>query len=239
METKMKQYLRGRWLDLAYWVVITPFFTGLLTRLSTLGAMAILASVVARPTLSLDLWLELPLALVLADLVGYWSHRMRHRGVLWYFHAVHHSPTKLDALAAARMHPVDDIIDNTLVGLTLFLAGFSPETIFAIGPILFLHIALIHADLDWDFGRLGKVFVSPVHHRAHHEVGDEKNFAGMFTFFDTVFGTNAPPSGRGHGAGEEIPETLFGHLAWPMQKLLAKSSSAGYAPENSRSARQQ
>lgn len=210
---------RWRWLDVTYWLFFTPLVTGLLTRLTTLGAIALLAGVLTRPTLSLGFWVELPLALVLADIAGYWSHRMRHRGVLWYFHTIHHSPTKLDALAAARMHPVDDIIDNTWVGASLFVAGFSTETIFAIGPILFLHIALTHANVSWDFGPFKKVFVSPVHHRAHHEIGPGKNYAGMFSFIDVLFGTYEDTSGREHGAGEMIPETLLAHLAWPFQKF--------------------
>jgi len=209
---------RWRWLDLGYWLVITPFITGMLTRISTLGAIALLSSVVARPALELSFWLGLPFALLLADLAGYWSHRMRHRRALWRFHAIHHSPTKLDSLAAARMHPVDDVIDNTIVGMTLFVAGFSAQTIFAIGPILFIHIALTHANVTWNFGVLGKLFVSPVHHRAHHETGAGKNFAGMFSLIDIIFGTYAAPSGEPHGSGEPVPETLLGHLAWPFHK---------------------
>lgn len=210
-------FLKRRRLDIAYWIVFTPFVSGLLTRLSTLGAFALLALTVDRPILPLGFWLELPLALLLADVVGYWSHRMRHCGLLWRFHAIHHSPTELDALAAARMHPVDDVIDNTFVGVALFIAGFSAEMIFTVGPILFLHIALIHANVTWTFGPLRKVLVSPVHHRAHHEVGPGKNFAGMFSFFDLLFGSYQEPTGASHGAGEPIPESLLAHLAWPFQ----------------------
>lgn len=214
----MSNWSKQRWLDVSYWLFLTPFVSGLMTRFATLGAIALLASVATRPTLSLGFWIELPLALLLADIVGYWSHRMRHCGILWRFHAIHHSATELDALAAARMHPVDDVIDNTLVGTVLFVAGFSAEMIFAIGPILFLHIALIHADVTWDFGALRRVFVSPVHHRAHHEVGPGKNFAGMFSCVDLMFGTYEEPTGAPHGAGEPIPESLVAHLAWPFHK---------------------
>lgn len=223
---RVEWLLRRRWLDLTYWFVFTPFVTGMLTRLTTLGAIALLASIVTRPTLSFGVWIELPLALVLADIAGYWSHRMRHRGALWHFHAIHHSPTRLDALAAARMHPVDDIIDNTLVGLALFVAGFSPGIIFAIGPILFAHIALTHANVTWTFGPLRKVLVSPAIHRAHHEIGSGKNYAGMFSFIDVLFGTYAEPTSQAHGAGEDIPETLTAHLAWPVRQLRNKAGAA-------------
>lgn len=218
---RIEAFVRRRWLDLTYWLVFTPIVTGLLTRLTTLGAIALLAAVVSRPTLSFGFWIELPLALVLADVVGYWSHRMRHTAILWHFHAIHHSPTKLDALAAARMHPIDDIIDNTLVGMALFAAGFSAAIIFAIGPILFAHIALTHANVRWNFGPLRKILVSPAIHRAHHEVGNGKNFAGMFSFIDVLFRTYAEPTGQRHGAGEDIPETLRAHLVWPLRRLKA------------------
>lgn len=120
--------------------------------------------------------------------------------------------------------PVDDMIDNTLIGLVLYVAGFSVQIIFMIGPILFLHIALIHANVTWDFGPLRKVFVSPAHHRAHHEVGDFKNYAGMFSFIDVIFGTYARGAGRPHGSGEAIPESLLAHLMWPLRELRRSSS---------------
>jgi len=216
-DTLMERWPRVRWLDLTYWLVFTPLVTGLLTRLSTLGAFGLLAMAVTRPTISLGFWIELPLALVLADFAGYWSHRLRHHNLFWSFHSIHHSPTKLDALAAARMHPLDDMVDNTLVGVVLFAAGFSPGVIFAIGPILFLHIALIHADVRWNFGPLRKILVSPAHHRAHHEIGAAQNYAGMFSFIDVVFGTYGITLGREHGSGEPIPESLSAHLMWPLR----------------------
>jgi sterol desaturase/sphingolipid hydroxylase (fatty acid hydroxylase superfamily) len=209
--------MNGRRLDLIYWLFFTPLVTGGLTRCTTLGAIALLTLVVPRPTIELGLIPELVLALLVADLVGYWSHRLRHLDALWRFHAIHHSSTRLDALAAARMHPADDVIDNTLVGAALFAAGFPAEIIFAIGPILFLHIALTHADVDWDFGFLRKMLVSPVHHRAHHEVGAVQNYAGMFSLIDVIFGTYRESSGGSHGPGEPIPESLRAHLVWPLR----------------------
>lgn len=210
---------RQRWLDISYWLFITPLITGMLTRLATLTAFALLAAVIERPAWSLGFWVQLPLALLLADVAGYWSHRLRHCGVLWHFHAIHHSPTRLDALAAARMHPVDDLLDNTWVGVLLFIAGFSPQVILAIGPILFVHIALTHANRSWDFGPLRKILVSPAQHRAHHEIGAAHNYAGMFSFIDVCFGTYKEGAGQPHGSGEDIPDTLVDHLLWPVRAL--------------------
>ena len=222
-QARKRQAYVPRLLDLTYWLVFTPFVTGLLTRFATLGAFGLLSMLVDRPTLQLGIWVELPLALLLADLAGYWSHRLRHRDLLWPFHAIHHSPTQLDALAAARMHPVDDLIDTTFVALVLFVAGFSTQVIFAIGPILFVHIALTHADVSWNFGPLRRVFVSPANHRAHHEIGAQRNFAGMFSFIDVVFGTYQESAERHYGSGHDIPESLHAHLAWPIKVLRSRS----------------
>jgi sterol desaturase/sphingolipid hydroxylase (fatty acid hydroxylase superfamily) len=42
-------------------------------------------------------------AILLGDLLTYWGHRLQHRvPFLWRFHAVHHSSTTLDWLAAHR-----------------------------------------------------------------------------------------------------------------------------------------
>ena len=206
-----------RRLDLTYWLFFTPLVTGGLTRCTTLGAIGLLTIAVPRPTFELGILTELMLALVVADFVGYWSHRLRHSSALWRFHAIHHSPTELDALAAARMHPVDDIIDNTLVGTVLFVTGFSTETVLAIGPLLFLHIALTHAKVGWGFGPFRKILVSPAHHRSHHEIGAAQNYAGMFSFIDVLFGTYRESPGGPHGSGEPIPESLRAHLAWSLR----------------------
>jgi sterol desaturase/sphingolipid hydroxylase (fatty acid hydroxylase superfamily) len=54
----------------------------------------------------------------------------------------------------------------------------------------------IHADLPWDYGRFGNVFVSPVMHRWHHSIDQEAhhtNFATIFSLFDRMFGTYRVP----------------------------------------------
>jgi sterol desaturase/sphingolipid hydroxylase (fatty acid hydroxylase superfamily) len=55
-------------------------------------------------------WLQVLEVVVLSDLIIYWGHRLQHRvGLLWRFHAVHHSAEHLDWLAAHREHPLDTI----------------------------------------------------------------------------------------------------------------------------------
>lgn len=238
---------RLRPLDVAYWLVMTPLVTGTLTRAATIGAIGVLAHLIASrapdaflaelraasPLAALPIAFALPLALVVADAVGYFSHRLRHRGVFWPFHAIHHSAEALDALAAARMHPVDDMIDNVLVGGAILLLGFAPEVFLALGPMLFLHTMLTHANVPWDFGPLRFVFVSPAFHRWHHardRAGARGcNYAGMFSWLDLAFGTFHLPRGEApdaFGAGVPIPERLLSQLTWPWRqtaRVLART----------------
>lgn len=235
---------RSRTNDLAWWV-FSPFVTGTLTRIATLGIVFSVARLAGYGALAGDfidhvrasipwrVW-EHPLAiqwlecLAVADLIGYWSHRVRHTKWLWPFHAVHHSPTRLDGLAAARMHPVDDLLDNVFVGLALVL--LAREDVFdLLGATLMVHTVFTHAAVRWDLGPLKYVLVSPTFHRWHHEAAKAIpgcNFAGMFSLWDLVFGTFHCPAGEvpAHfGTPDDpVPETLMGQLAHPFRVLAAR-----------------
>jgi sterol desaturase/sphingolipid hydroxylase (fatty acid hydroxylase superfamily) len=106
-----------RRLDFIYWA-LTPLVTGTLTRATTFGFLALIGmgfdpdstvSDFVSHVQAYSLFVKQPLALqfvealLVADFVGYWSHRLRHGRKLWPFHAIHHSPERLDWLAAARM----------------------------------------------------------------------------------------------------------------------------------------
>jgi sterol desaturase/sphingolipid hydroxylase (fatty acid hydroxylase superfamily) len=225
--------------DVEYWF-FTPVVTGTLTRSATLGIVGLLAwSLGYSPqggeflattraasywaTGNLPLWLQAILVLLLSDLIGYWSHRLRHSRELWPFHAIHHGSVQLDWLAAARMHPVDDIVDNTGVGLPILLLGFDPKLFLLLGPLLFLHTMLVHANVSWTFGPLRFVFVSPALHRWHHAREWEyrpRNFAGVFAFIDVIFRTFYLPPSQPHGFGtqdETLPSGLGGQLTYPFK----------------------
>jgi sterol desaturase/sphingolipid hydroxylase (fatty acid hydroxylase superfamily) len=219
---------RDRLTDFKYWI-FTPIITGSLTRSATLGLVGVLAiltgySRVEAPGGTLPLWLQTVLVLLISDVVGYWSHRLRHTQVFWPFHAIHHASIRLDWLAAARMHPIDDIVDNVCVGLPILLLGFDLRLFAFLGPALILHTLLVHANVTWSFGPLRFVFVSPALHRWHHarkHETDAHNFAGVFAFVDLIFGTFYLPHSRPDAFGVRdacLPSGLSGQLAYPFQK---------------------
>ena len=226
---------RGFWTDLAYWI-FTPFIAKAMTKVAV--ALAILPIALLAygafdieavkhgfgPLSRLPYWQQAIGILVLGDFIGYWMHRGFHGARLWDFHAVHHSSTDLDWLSSVRLHPVNDVIMRLSVTLPVVALGFAPLAVAAITPVLTLMAILVHANLDWDWGPLRKVLVSPRFHRWHHTNEGEardKNFAGLLPLWDILFGTYAMPSHRtprGFGTQSTVPATLVGQLLYPFQR---------------------
>ena len=233
-----KRWFRSQWLlDASYWV-FTPFVTKVLTRLALLlplGLIVVLGlatkeSLTERtfngfgPLALQPLWLQAIGILILGDLVGYWTHRLFHGRRWWPFHAVHHSSEHLDWLSSVRVHPVNDLVNKFAQVTPLLLLGFNPFATLASAPFFTLYAIFIHADVDWDFGPLRKVIATPAFHRWHHSKDAEamdKNFAGLFPFWDILFGTLYLPKNiapRNFGIHEPMSPTLIGQLAHPFRR---------------------
>ena len=228
---------RGFLLDLAYWA-FTPLVTRAISRLGVILALALLALAqglsVERATFDAFLaghgpigaqpkWLQAIEMLFLLDFLAYWMHRLFHGRRLWPFHEIHHSSEELDWLSSVRVHPVNDLVNRVVPAVLVVLAGFSPLVLAGALPFLAIYAVLLHANVDWDFGRLRTVIASPAFHRWHHtgtEDGRDKNFAGLFPLWDLMFGTYYMPGrvpGR-FGVDRPVPGTLWGQLAWPFRR---------------------
>ncbi len=223
--------------DLAYWF-FTPLVTRFVTRVSVGLVFVLLAlgqgvsfddfrqTVTTRHTWasSLPAWVQVPLILLLADLLAYWSHRLFHGRWLWPFHAIHHSSKTVDWLSSVRLHPVNDVISRIVQVLPLYWMGFNGTVLAAFVPFLTLYALLLHANLSWTYGPLRYVFASPAFHRWHHtseEEGLDKNFSGLFPFIDAAFGTFYMPADRQPQRfgilNSDVPDGLLGQLAYPFR----------------------
>lgn len=224
-------FRRERAVDFAWWF-FTPWVTKTLSTLAAIFAIVVatlfMRALGGEPS---SRWIEAqPRALqilemlVLADLLGYGAHRLFHGRVLWRFHAIHHSPEDLDWLAAARVHPVNDVLMTVLQFVPLYFLGFRGETLTALVPLLGVYALFLHANLSWDFGPLRYIIASPAFHRWHHTSeaeGLQRNFAGLFPWIDMLFGTFYLPRGR-HAQrfgldGSPVPRTLLGQLTYPFR----------------------
>ena len=225
---------RSRLIDLVYWL-LGPLVTG------NLGNLAIIATVVPvallaygkvdpnlvqhgfGPLARQPVPVQAILGLLIADLAGYWAHRAFHGRRLGHFHAVHHSITALDWMSAARVHPLNDVIMRVLTTLPILALGFSPMAVGGVASMLGLLAIVVHANVDWDWGPLRYTIASPRFHRWHHADTPEardKNFAGLFPFWDMVFGTFYMPRGlapRSFGTDTPVPAGIIGQMAFPFR----------------------
>jgi sterol desaturase/sphingolipid hydroxylase (fatty acid hydroxylase superfamily) len=173
---------------------------------------------------SLPIWLQAALVFVLSDIILYWTHRVYHGKKLWKFHSIHHSPTEIDWLTANRFHPINSWTTFTLINVLMVLAGFSIQSIAVMGVFNTIYSAMVHANLNWTFGKFKYLFASPVFHRWHHTTqkeGLDKNFAPTFPLLDVMFGTFYMPEGKlpeVYGVkGANIPEDFFGQIIYPFK----------------------
>ena len=221
--------------DVAYWF-FTPLVTKAVTRIA-LGAVFVLLAwsqgmtfadfretVTSRRTwaASLPLAVQVPLILLLADLLAYATHRLFHARWLWRFHAIHHSSTTVDWLSSVRLHPVNDAVARIVQVLPLYWMGFSGAALAVFVPFLTFYALFLHANVPWSYGPLRYVIASPVFHRWHHTTeaeGLDRNFAGLFPFIDLAFGTFYMPPGRQPErfgvTGDPVPDGLLAQLLHP------------------------
>jgi sterol desaturase/sphingolipid hydroxylase (fatty acid hydroxylase superfamily) len=164
--------------------------------------------------------------LILADFIGYWSHRAFHRvSRLWRIHAVHHSSTEVDWLSSVRVHPLNDAISTAVIATPLLVLGFDRLAIATYVPFITLYAIGLHANVSWDYGPLRRVIASPRFHRWHHSsepAARDRNFAGLFVLWDQLFGTFYLPKERPATAfgvsGEAVPDGFLGQFFYPFRR---------------------
>ncbi len=223
---------RGLVTDLCYWI-FAPIFTRYLRIWVTVFATLWIFHIsdgqkIAEfydnghgPIATLPLWSQAIIYLVATDFLLYWIHRGFHRGMLWKYHAVHHASKDLEWISASRFHPVNLALGTAAVDVAALLSGISPNIFLVIGPFTTVTSCLVHANLNWTFGPLRYVFVSPVFHRWHHaEDAVNTNFASTFALWDWMFGTYHMPAGKlpqSYGIDDAaMPEGLVPQLVYPL-----------------------
>lgn len=173
----------------------------------------------AHRLLELDrwpLWAAVPVAVIVADFLLYWAHRLRHRAPLWRLHQMHHSAERLDVAGAFYFHPLDTVVFAFVsTFLASFVVGVSPTAAALVGYYGFFLAVFTHANLRtprW----LGFVIQRPEAHAVHHQRGlHSYNFGGL-ALWDAVFGTyRNPPTWEGEagfwdGASRRVGALLAG-----------------------------
>ena len=162
---------------------------------------------------TLPFWWQIAFYVVAGDLALYWIHRIMHGATLWRFHAIHHSAHEVDWTTTYRFHPVNVMLQSSLVGVAMIALGIKPEVMAFTLPFDILSAAFVHANVNRTLGPLKYVIASPVFHRWHHtmpEEGGNSNFAPTFALWDWLFGTFYMPEGK----LPEVFDNLAATLKW-------------------------
>ena len=131
-------------------------------------------------------------AFLLANILGYWAHRLSHTvPLLWRFHKVHHSSQRLDWLAGVRRHPLEQTWSGLLVGVPLIFFGFTLIQVAAVDIVLGLWGVFLHSNTAFTGKRIRQVIATPAYHHWHHSDDPARyntNYS-LFPWIDAMFGT--------------------------------------------------
>lgn len=168
---------------------------------------------------------------IVSDAIGYWIHRWQHSNAfLWCFHSVHHTQTCLTFVTSFRNHLFEQLFVNLLMYVPLMLLGM-PKWYWA--PAMLIQNVfegLQHSDLNWRYGKLYPVIVSPVFHAIHHSPErsrHDSNYGKILSVWDSLFGTMSKgerPEKYGL-AGVEMPVSFWGTFFAPFGQLRRRVSA--------------
>lgn len=182
--------------------------------------------------------LQVALGLVLVEAGLYAAHRLAHEWpLLWRFHAVHHSSTRLTFINTGRFHVVDTAVSIVLSQPILFLAGAPTEVFKWVSATTAFIGMLTHCNVDMRFGWLNYLFNTPVLHRFHHSRNLEegnKNYGENLMIYDLLLRTHYyrpyRPSSR-IGVDEPMPASFLGQLAHPFRRGRDAAPAGREAPD--------
>ena len=155
--------------------------------------------------ISLPIWIEVLLVILILDFSIWWQHLITHKvPLLWRLHQVHHADVDIDVSTAIRFHPIEIALSMLLkIGLVYLLgpAAFAVILFEVIlnGTAMFNH-ANIRLPLAID-AIVRRVLVTPdmhrVHHSTHHQEHDS-NYGFSLSIWDQMFGTYIAQPSAGH-----------------------------------------
>jgi lathosterol oxidase len=174
----------------------------------------------------LPVWLQFVACVLVADFCQVLMHRAFHEiPWLWRFHAVHHSSEHLDWLAGSRIHLLEALVTRSAVIVPLYLIGFADGALNAYVVLVGVQAVFVHANVNWNFGWLSYLLVTPRYHHWHHSddpTHANTNYAVHLPLIDMLLGTFKLPSRAwpaSYGViGGDMPPGFLGQLAYPFRQ---------------------
>jgi sterol desaturase/sphingolipid hydroxylase (fatty acid hydroxylase superfamily) len=142
-------------------------------------------------TAAWPIWVLVPVTLAVMDAANWLAHLADHRiEPLWRLHTIHHSQEELSVLTSFRAHPLMHTT-GFFISTAAALAMMGDRSLAPALITCYVCLGTLpHANVDWTFGRLGRVIVSPAYHRRHHSAEGEHdvNLAVVLPVWDMLAG---------------------------------------------------
>ncbi|GGT07418.1 hypothetical protein GCM10010156_75890 [Planobispora rosea] len=213
--------------------------------LVSVGVIPVLAATVTVADVWPHSWpfvLQVLLAVLVADLGITLTHYASHKiGLLWRFHAVHHSIKRFYGFNGLMKHPLHQTLEMSAGVTPLLLIGLPVDVAVALAVAVAVQLLLQHSNADYRIGALKYVLALNEGHRFHHlkwaGIGDV-NF-GLFTLaWDHLLGTfSYDPARRftseqlGMAARPDYPTAYLAQLAEPFRASGAcQAEPTGHQP---------
>ncbi|MFI2811174.1 MULTISPECIES: sterol desaturase family protein [Microbulbifer] len=141
---------------------------------------------------SMDNPWHLFLAVVAYDFCYYWKHRFGHEiNIFWADHLVHHQSEDYNLTTALRQ-PCGGLPIGWIFYMPLLLIGLPAEMLVTAGAIDLIYQFWVHTQKFPKVRWMEWILVTPSNHRVHHaqnRVYVDRNYGGVFIFWDRLFGT--------------------------------------------------
>jgi sterol desaturase/sphingolipid hydroxylase (fatty acid hydroxylase superfamily) len=183
--------------------------------------IAVLPQFSLWPT-SLPLWLQLFIAVMIADAGITVAHYASHRiGFLWKLHAVHHSPKRVYGFNGLTKHPLHQIFETSAGTALLVLLGIPHQVLILLVIAVLLQLLIQHSNVAYFVGPLRGFLMSNKMHHFHH-LSDPKaadcNYGVFTTVADRLMGTYYYDKSRTI-SGAEMGVTLKGGGEYPISYI--------------------
>ena len=153
------------------------------------------------------------LAFIGVDFIWYLFHRMGHRvSLMWGIHLVHHQSDEYNLSVNFALSPLGFMVRSIMYSSLVFF-GLPVEYVIMSGYLNAFYQYYLHTEFISTIPWLEHVLVMPDHHKVHHASNDvylDKNYGGVFIFWDKLFGSFiAYDEKPDYGLTTELPQRDF------------------------------
>ena len=209
----------------------------LVANIATMLALNAVTHVVDAHAPKLFTWsgplaVEVVACLVVAELINWVSHWLKHKVAwLWTFHLQHHVEDRYSINLTLHTHGVEVVVSGAAMAAVLCVCGFSRFSVDVFTLSYFGANLYKHCTARFTLGPLDWLFVAPAYHRMHHARGHEGNYGSVLTIFDVLFRTATFPRmddafARPLGVNGDEPFGFVDEMLAPVRPLSARRPSS-------------